>query len=180
MADTGTKEMLDKFFSILQVSPGTTQVNTLHAMCLMPLFNDILGGKMRKFAIKDKLFWQKLIDKCFPWLRFASDESTMNTLLYIGTGVNLPTGDNIATESISYDISKGQKMVSPRVMGNYFWIAVPAGYSLSRVNNLNFGGDFIGASGFKMESKVIKNGHYNFYWLVSKVPFKSTYQIILK
>lgn len=181
MADTGTKETLDIFFNKLQVSPGTTQVNTLHAMCLMPLFEDLLGGKLKRYASKDKSFWQKLIDKCFPWLRFSCDTSSaMNTLLYIGTSINLPDGDNIATESISYDISKNQKMISPRVMGNYFWIAVPTGYALSRTNNLSFDGDFINASGFKMESKVIRNGYYNFYWLKAVIPLRSTYQIILK
>lgn len=181
MVDTGTKETLDRFFAALQVSPGTTKVNALHTMCLMPLFEDLLGGKMKKFATKDKCFWQKLLDRCFPWLQFTSDTSSaMNTLLYIGTGVNLPDGDNIATESISYDISKNQNMISPRVMGNYFWIAVPSGYALSKVNNLDFSGDFIKASGFKMESKIIKNGQYNLYWLKSLIPFRSTYQIILK
>lgn len=181
MADTGVKETLDGFFAALQVSPGTMQVNKLHAMCLMPLFEDLLGGKLKAFAQKDKKFWQCLMDKCFPRLRFASDTtSAMNTLLYTGTANTLPDAAYIPSLSTSYDISKKVRMVTPRVMGKYFWIAVPAGYALSRVNNLSVEGDWMSASIFKMESRIINNGHYNLYWLKARVPIKSTYQIILK
>lgn len=180
MADTGTKETLDTFFNKLQVSPGTTQVNTLHAMCLMPLFEDLLGGKLKGYASKDKSFWQKLIDKCFPWLRFSCDTSAMNTRLYTGTGDEKPTGATIPTTSIGYDIDKTARLITPQLVGKYFWVALPNGYSLSRINNLSFAGDYIGLSVFKKEAITINNGQYTLYWFKSPLPFKSTFQIILK
>lgn len=180
MADTGVTTILGNFFETLKVSPGTVNVNELHAMCLMPLFNDLFGGKMKDKALKDKSFWQKFMDRCFPNLRFSNDTTCANTIMYVGT-VNGGFDDTIIlNNSITYDISKTDKIISPRVIGTHFWIAVPSGVALSRVNNLDFTGDFIPASGFKLESKTIKNGQYNLYWLKSKIPFNSTYQIILK
>ena len=179
MADTGVNATLDNFFETLKVSPGTVNLNELHAMCLMPLFNDLLGGKMRDKALKDKSFWQKFMDRCFPNLRFTADKSCANTIMYIGTADSF-NDSIILSNSITYDISTANKIISPRVTGTYFWIALPSGFALSRVNNLDFTGDFIPASGFKMESRTIKNGQYNLYWLKSRIPFKSTYQIILK
>lgn len=181
MADTGVNDILNGYFDRLKVSVGTTDVNTLHAMCLMPLLNDILGGKMTDIASKDKSFWQKFIDKCFPNLRFSKDSNCMNTMLYAGTSVSaLPSAEDIPLQGLSYDVSTGIKMLTPRITGNYFWIAVPDGLALSKVNNTDFAGDLIPASGFKRENITIHNGQYSLYWLKSKIPFKSTYQIILK
>lgn len=181
MADTGVTDSLNGYFDGLKVSVGTTNINTLHAMCLMPLLNDILGGKMRDHASKDKTFWQKFIDRCFPNLKFASDSNCANTMLYVGTSTeSLPQASEIPTKGLSYDISSGKRLLTPRITGAYFWIAIPDGIILSKVNNTDFTGDFIPASGFKRESIIIQNGHYSLYWLKSRIPFKSTYQIILK
>ncbi len=179
MADTGVNEVLGNFFEILKISPGTVNLNKLHAMCLMPLFNDLLGGKMKDMALKDKSFWQKFMDRCFPNLGFSSDSTCANTTLYVGTA-DVFNDTIILNNSATYDISKSNRMISPRVTGTYFWIAVPAGFALSKANNLDFAGDCIPASGFKMEARTIRNGQYYLYWLKSRIPFKSTYQIILK
>ena len=52
--DNGVREALENFFSILQVSPGTIKLNELHRMCLMPLLNDILGGKLYEYVTDDE------------------------------------------------------------------------------------------------------------------------------
>lgn len=181
MADTGVKEVLDGFFAKLQTSPGTTEVNTIHAMCLMPLFEDLLGGKMKSFALKDKKFWQSLINKCFPGLRFASDTSSaMNSILYVGTADQLPAHNNIPSVSLGYDIKKAPRIISPNVTGKKFWVAIPIGYTLDRLNNLSFGGDWIEGSKLIMENITINNGQYHLYWWDSVVAARCIYQIILK
>ena len=180
MTDTGVNKTLDEFFTYLQATPGSNRVNVIHSMCLMPLFNDLLGGKMKKFALKDKRFWESLIRKCFPNLKFSKDEAAMNTILYTGTANELPTSNNIPSKSIKYDLSKGQKLITPAVIGKKFWIAIPVGYSLDRLNNLSFGGDWIEGNKLLMENTTINNGQYHLYWWDSIVPAMSTYQIILK
>ncbi len=181
MANTGTLDTINRYFDTLKVSPGTVNLNALHAMCLMPLLNDLFGGKMKDYAVKDKSFWLKFMEKCFPNLHFGTESSCANTVLYVGTFDTAPTSSTIIlSNSETYDLSNNTKIISPRVTGTYFWVAVPSGYSLSRVENLNFAGDFIPASGFTRENTTIKNGQYSLYWLKSRIPFKSTYQIILK
>ena len=46
--------------------------------------------------------------------------------------------------------------------------------------NLNFAGDAIPSTGFTQTNMVIKNGNYIVYYLKARVPFNSTYKIILK
>ena len=180
MVDTGVKQTLDGFFNQLKVSPGTTQVNLIHTMCLMPLFEDILGGKMKDCALKDKKFWEKLLAKCFPNLRFSKDGEMRNTILYVGTADQLPTSNEIPAKSLRYDINSTSRIVSPNVTGKVFWVAVPAGYALDRLNNLSFGGDWIEGNKLLMESTTINNGQYYLYWWNSVIEARCIYQIILK
>lgn len=181
MTSTGVNETLGMFFKSLQVSPGSTEVNKIHSMCLMPLFEDLLGGKMKTFALKDKCFWNKLLEKCFPNLQFSKDtDSAMNSILYTGTANSLPTSNDIPAHSISYDINKAGRLVTPKVNGTKFWVAVPYGFSLEGLNNLSFSGDYVEGSKMLMESTNINNGHYHLYWWDSVIPAKCIYQIILK
>lgn len=183
MVDTGVKYTLDNYFETLKVSPGTTQVNKLHAMCLMPLFNDLLGGKLKSFAVKDKSFWQKLMDRCFPYLHFGNECDAMgNNILYVGSANSAPSSAVILANSMTYDLSKSARLISPEGLsiGTYYWVAVPAGRQLSRINNLDFSGDYLPATKFTTEPMTINNGQYIVYYIKSRMPLKTTYQIILR
>lgn len=181
MADTGTKLTLDNFFEFLQATPASNSLNKIQAMCLIPLFEDLLGGKLKKFALKEKRFWQEFMRKCFPNLDFTKDCGGLsNYTIYAGTADSLPEASSIPDLSVSFDASKDNMMVTPRITGVVFWVAIPTGLMLSRVNNLNFDGDYIDASGFRLQNITINNSQYYLYWLKSRIPFMSTYQIILK
>lgn len=182
MDRTGTYNMVNRYTESLKKSSMTQKVNKLHKMCLVPFLKDVLSyeGKLRRYVTeKDKMFWGKFLSCCFAGLRFEDSNGVMNIPIYIGTA-NFFDVSIILSNSLIYTTEQTDQMVSERVTGNYFWIALPAGYSLDRAENMNFAGDAIPASGFIQTAMVINNGNYNVYYLKSRIPFNSTYRIILK
>ena len=103
----------------------------------------------------------------------------MNIPIYIGTADAFDV-TNIINNSVVYTTEQKSQLISRRATGNYFWIALPSGYALDRAENLNFAGDAIPSTGFTQTNMVIKNGNYIVYYLKARVPFNSTYKIILK
>ena len=182
MDRTGTYNMVNRYTESLKKSSMTQKVNRLHKMCLMPFLKDLLSydGRLRKYVTeKDKIFWGKFLSCCFAGLRFEDSTGSMNIPIYIGTSDTFNEAVVLAN-SVVYSTEQIDRLISNRVTGTYFWIALPSGYALDRAMNLNFSGDAIPSAGFKQTSMVLKNGNYTVYYLKSVIPFKSTYRIILK
>ena len=182
MDRTGTYNMVNRYTESLKKSSMTQKVNKLHKMCLMPFLKDLLSydGRLRKYVTeKDKVFWGKFLSCCFAGLRFEDSTGTMNIPIYIGTA-NTFNEAAVLVNSVVYSTEQTNQLISDRVVGTYFWIALPSGYALDKAMNLNFSGDAIPSTGFKQTSMVLKNGNYTVYYLKSLIPFNSTYRIILK
>ena len=96
---------------------------------------------------------------------------------YVGSDNNYPSPDIILSQSECYTFDVNSTIVSQRVMGNYFWVVIPYGYSLERANNLNFSGDYIPGSGFCKEPLTLNDRLYNRFYLHSVIPFNSTYEL---
>ena len=182
MDNTGTYNMVNGYTESLKKSSMTQKVNRLHKMCLLPFLKDLLSyeGRLRKFVTdKDKVFWNKFLSCCFAGLKFEDRSPVMNLPIYIGTA-NIFDAATIISNSIVYTTEQKSQLISNRVVGNYFWIALPSGYALDRAENMNFAGDAIPATGFTQTNMVLRNGNYVVYYLKARIPFKSTYRIILK
>lgn len=159
----------------------TQKVNGLHKMCLMPFLKDLLSyeGRLRKYVTeKDRIFWEKFLSCCYAGLKFEGSKA-MGIPIFIGSADTFDV-NSILNNSVEYSTEQKGQLISNRVMGYYFWIALPSGYALDRVDNLNFTGDSIQATGFKQTNLVLRNGNYAVYYLKARIPFKSTYRIILK
>lgn len=184
MDRTGTYNMVNQYTEALKKSSMTQKVNKLHKMCLLPFLKDMLSvnGRLRKHVTeKDKVFWGKFLSCCFAGLKFDNGECMHNLPIYIGSAnATSPTESVILANSLVYTTDQKSSLISNRVLGTLFWIALPAGYSLEKADNLNFAGDSIPASGFTRINMTISNGNYVVYFLKSRIPFKSTYRIILK
>ena len=183
MDRTGTYNMVNRYTESLKKSSMTQKVNKLHKMCLLPFLNDVLSyeGRLRKYVTdKDKVFWGKFLSCCFAGLKFDNGDMTKNIPIYIGYANTDFDEDIIISNSVVYTTDQRNTLISQRVMGTRFWIALPSGFALERADNLNFAGDSIPASGFMQTNMTIKNGQYTVYYLKSRIPFKSTYRIILK
>lgn len=181
MDRTGTYNMVNNYTKALKKSSMTQKVNKLHKMCLVPFLKDLLSydGKLRKYVTdKDKVFWGKFLSCCFAGLKFE-DSKTMSLPIFIGSADTFDVSA-VLNNSIEYTTEQTSQLISNRVMGTYFWVALPSGYALSKANNLNFAGDSIPATGFIQTNLVLRNGNYTVYYLKSRIPFKSTYRIILK
>ena len=181
MDKTGTYNMVNRYTESLKKSSMTQKVNKLHKMCLMPFLKDLLSyeGRLRKYVTdKDKVLWGKFLSCCYTGLKFE-DGMAMNIPIFIGSA-NTFDVNSILANSVEYSTEQKNQLISDRVMGTYFWIALPSGYALNRVDNLNFAGDSIPATGFRQTNLVLRNGNYVVFYLKSIVPFRSTYQIILK
>ena len=96
---------------------------------------------------------------------------------YVGFDNNYPSPDIILSKSECFDFDVNSTIVSQRVMGNYFWVVIPYGYSLERANNLNFGGDYIPGSGFRKEPILLNAKLYNRFYLISTIPLRNTYEL---
>lgn len=182
MDRTGTYDMVNNYTKALKKSSMTQKVNKLHKMCLVPFLKDLLSydGKLRKFVTdKDKVFWEKFLSCCFAGLKFENESAAMKLPIYIGSANTLDVA-SIVGNSIEYDTEQTGQLISDRVMGTFFWVALPSGYTLDRAVNLNFGGDYIAGSRFKQTALVIRNGNYKVCYFETTVPLKSTYKIILK
>lgn len=182
MDRTGTYNMVNRYTESLKKANMTQKVNQLHKMCLIPFLKDVLSyeGRLRKFVTdKDKVFWKKFLSCCFAGLKFEENSGIMNLPIYIGTS-NVFDESTILSSSIIYTTEQKNQLISDRITHNYFWIALPAGLALDRAVNLNFQGDAIPVSGFRQTSMVLRNGNYTVYYLKARIPFKSTYRIILK
>lgn len=182
MDNTGTYNMVNKYTASLKKSSMTQKVNKLHKMCLVPFLKDLLDkeGRLRRFVTeKDKVFWNRFLSCCFAGLKFDDSSTPMNIPIYIGTADTFDV-TNVVNNSVVYNTEQRAQLISRRVTGNYFWIALPSGYALNRAENLNFAGDAIPSTGFTQTNMVIKNGNYIVYYLKARVPFNSTYKIILK
>lgn len=174
--------MVNRFTESLKRSSMTQKVNRLHKMCLLPFLKDLLSfdGRLRRYVTdKDKVFWNKFLSCCYAGLRFETEASVMNLPIYIGTS-DVFDEASIINNSVVFDTSQKDQLISSRATGNYFWVALPSGYSLSRAENLNFAGDVIPVAGFKSTNMTIQNGNYTVFYLKSRIPFNSTYRIILK
>ena len=181
MDRTGTYNMVNNYTKALKKSSMTQNVNKLHKMCLVPFLKDLLSydGKLRKYVTdKDKVFWGKFLSCCFAGLKFE-DSKTMSLPIFIGSADTFDAS-SVLNNSVEYTTEQTSQLISDRVMGTYFWIALPSGYALDKANNLNFAGDSIPATGFMQTNLVLRNGNYTVYYLKSRIPFKSTYRIILK
>lgn len=181
MDRTGTYNMVNRYTESLKKSSMTQKVNKLHKMCLMPFLKDLLSydGRLRKYVTdKDKVFWGKFLSCCFAGLKFE-DSKTMSLPIFIGSADTFDVSA-VLNNSVEYTTEQTSQLISDRVMGTYFWVALPSGYALSKADNLNFAGDSIPATGFMQTNLVLRNGNYSVYYLKSRIPFKSTYRIILK
>lgn len=181
MDKTGTYNMVNRYTESLKKSSMTQKMNKLHKMCLMPFLKDLLSyeGRLRKYVTeKDKVLWGKFLSCCYAGLKFE-DSTVMSIPIFIGSA-NTFDVNSILANSVEYSTEQKNQLISDRVMGTYFWVALPSGYALDRVNNLNFAGDSIPATGFRQTNLVLRNGNYIVFYLKSIVPFRSTYQIILK
>lgn len=182
MDRTGTYNMVNRYTESLKKSSMTQKVNKLHKMCLMPFLKDLLSyeGRLRKYVTdKDKVFWGKFLSCCFAGLKFEESSGIMNLPIYIGTA-DVFDESAVISNSVVYTTEQTNQLISNRVIGNYFWVALPSGYALDKAMNLNFSGDAIPASGFRQTNMVLMNGNYTVHYLKSVIPFKSTYRIILK
>lgn len=181
MDRTGTYNMVNRYTESLKKSSMTQKVNKLHKMCLVPFLKDLLSydGRLRKYVTdKDKVFWGKFLSCCFAGLKFE-DSKTMSLPIFIGSADTFDVSA-VLNNSVEYTTEQTSQLISDRVMGTYFWVALPSGYALDKANNLNFAGDSIPATGFMQTNLVLRNGNYTVYYLKSRIPFKSTYRIILK
>lgn len=186
MDNTGTFYAVNNFTVMLRKSSMTQNVNELHKACLLPFLKDVLSleGRLRKYVTeKDKKVWNNFISSCFPSLQFESSctkqEDTMTGNIYVGTANTLPSADRIPALSKVFSIVGSGQVVSDRVTGNFFWIAVPATMALSSVDNLNFRGDYIALEKFTRLSVVIDSAPYNIYYTKSVIPLMSTYNITI-
>ena len=184
MDSTGTLNAINRYTAALRNSSMSQKVNELHRMCLLPLLKDILsaGGRLRKFVTKDdRKIWDSFILNCFPDLRFESVcEQTMGGYIYVGTADSLPEGSQIPSLSREFNTSVSKYIASDRVTGTYFWIAIPYGMTLKRVDNINFQGDWIEISKFTKISSTIRNTQYYIYYVNSSIPLMSTYKITVE
>ena len=182
MDRTGTYNMVNRYTESLKKSSMTQKVNKLHKMCLMPFLKDLLSydGRLRKYVTdKDKVFWGKFLSCCYAGLKFEDSTGTMNLPIFIGTADTFDAS-TVLSNSVEYSTEQTNQLISNRVTGTYFWIALPSGYALDKAVNLNFSGDAIPSTGFMQTNLVLRNGNYSVYYLKSRIPFKSTYRIILK
>lgn len=173
--------MINRYTDSLKKSSMTQKVNKLHKMCLVPFLKDFLSydGRLRKYVTeKDKVFWSKFLSCCYAGLKFE-DSKPMGIPIFIGSADTFDV-NAILNNSVEYTTEQTGQLISDRVMGHYFWIALPSGYALDRADNLNFAGDAIPSTGFMHTNLVLRNGNYTVYYLESIIPFKSTYRIILK
>lgn len=181
MDRTGTYNMVNRYTESLKKSSMTQKVNKLHKMCLMPFLKDLLSyeGRLRKYVTdKDKVFWGKFLSCCFAGLKFE-DGKTMSLPIFIGSADTFDASA-VLNNSVEYTTEQTSQLISDRVVGTYFWIALPSGYAIDKAVNLDFAGDSIPATGFMRTNLVLRNGNYTAYYLKSRIPFKSTYRIILK
>ena len=181
MDKTGTYNMVNRYTESLKKSSMTQKVNKLHKMCLIPFLKDLLSyeGRLRKYVTeKDKVLWGKFLSCCYAGLKFE-DSTVMSIPIFIGSADTFDVS-SILSNSVEYSTEQKNQLISNRVMGTYFWIALPSGYALDRAENLNFAGDAIPATGFKQTNLVLRNGNYAVFYLKARIPFKSTYRIILK
>lgn len=181
MDRTGTYNMVNRYTESLKKSSMTQKVNKLHKMCLMPFLKDLLSynGRLRKYVTdKDKVLWGKFLSCCFAGLKFE-DSKTMSLPIFIGSADTFDV-NAVLNNSVEYTTEQISQLISDRVMGTYFWIALPSGYAIDKAVNLDFAGDSIPATGFMRTNLVLRNGNYTAYYLKSRIPFKSTYRIILK
>ena len=183
MDKTGTYKMVNKYTESLKKSSMTQKVNKLHKMCLVPFLKDLLSleGRLRKFVTdKDRIFWEKFLSCCYAGLKFEERGSTMGVNIYIGYSDDFPSEDTIVNTATVYSTDNINNLISDRILGKYFWIAVPTGYAVDRVENLSVAGDYISSSYFKVENITLSNGNYVLYSTKTVVPLKSVYKIILK
>lgn len=181
MDRTGTYNMVNRYTESLKKSSMTQKVNKLHKMCLMPFLKDLLSydGRLRKYVTdKDKVFWGKFLSCCFAGLKFE-DSKTMSLPIFIGSADTFDVSA-VLNNSVEYTTEQTSQLISDRVMGTYFWVALPSGYAIDKAVNLDFAGDSIPETGFMRTNLVLRNGNYTAYYLKSRIPFKSTYRIILK
>ena len=181
MDRTGTYNMVNRYTESLKKSSMTQKVNKLHKMCLMPFLKDLLSydGRLRKYVTdKDKVFWGKFLSCCFAGLKFE-DSKAMSLPIFIGSADTFDAS-TVLNNSVEYTTEQTGQLISNRVMGTYFWIALPSGYALDKAVNLDFAGDVIPSIGFKQTNLVLRNGNYTVHYLKSRIPFRSTYRIILK
>lgn len=184
MDNTGTLNTINRYTAALRSSSMSQKVNELHKMCLLPLLKDILSfeGRLRKFVTRnDRKIWDNFILSCYPDLKFESAcGQTMNGYIYVGTADYLPGESEIVSLSKEFNTSVSKYIASDRVTGTYFWIAVPYGMTLKRVDNMSFQGDWIEISKFTKISSTIRNTQYYIYYVNSSIPLMSTYKITVE
>lgn len=183
MDKTGTYNMVNRYTESLKKSSMTQKVNKLHKMCLMPFLKDLLSyeGRLRKYVTeKDKILWGKFLSCCYAGLKFEDASSMIPISIYIGYSDAFPNESIILDNAIVYPTDNVNNLISNRVMGHYFWIALPSGYSLERADNLSVNGDYIKGVYFKTTNITIRNGNYRLYYIQSTVPLKSMYKIIVR
>lgn len=184
MDNTGTLNTINRYTAALRSSSMSQKVNELHKMCLLPLLKDILSfeGRLRKFVTRnDRKIWDNFILNCYPDLKFESAcGQTMNGYIYVGTEDYLPGENEIVSLSKEFNTSVSKYIASDRVTGTYFWIAVPYGMTLKRVDNMSFQGDWIELSKFTRVPRTIRNTQYYVYYVHSTIPLMSTYKITVE
>lgn len=206
MANVNTLNILNNFFERMKFSPGSMEVNSLKRMCIVPLLKDIISGTMSNLSCGHKQFWQKFIAKCYPDMNMVyttskssggssgggggttpitpdtpdtPTPSTTNRVVYVGSARNLPSGNNIPSYSTAYDLSKPGVVPTVMTSGTFLWIAVPSGMSVSRVDNMEFAGDYIPMSRFRKNIVTIHNAPHTLYYIESAIPMMTNYKITI-
>lgn len=185
MDSTGTYQVANEYTYMLKKASMTTKVNSLRKMCLLPFLKDILSkeGNLRKYVSdKDKKIWNKFLSCCFPELSFEQICSMPSNLIYIGNGNESPLNVNIPERSVAYSTDDTSSLISEMVHGRYFWVALPYGLSLMKIEAVNDGGlpDTLDLSLFSRVDTTINNGQYNLFFVKARIPLQRIYKITVK
>ena len=148
MDKTGTLAYANTYIDTLRSSLRTIRIQELRHICLLTLLEDILAGDMKTFALADKAFWIKFLNKCFPFLHFETEDNMKEWYVYIGTGEALPeNGTDLVKTSVRYNLLdpniRSNGIVTQRITGRYFWIATAGDHEVESIDNTNFQGDFL-------------------------------------
>lgn len=188
MVNIDVLSVANGYFEFLRRSCGTVSMGELKRLCLLPLLKDIVNGRLSFYVTEnDEIAINNYIRECFPELLSGDSDFTMTYLIYSGTSDSFPTNNVIKNSSITY-ASTEERVISPQVVGRYFWIAVPSDITIEKVANRlfkytpdfkdrSFVGDYIPIDLFETFSTNIDGLNYTVYYTKSTICLNSTYLI---
>ena len=95
---------------------------------------------------------------------------------YVGFDNAYPSVDVILEKSDSSYFDVNSTIATQEAKGIYLWAVIPHGYSVERMNNLDFAGDYLLGSAFRKEPIVINNRLYNRFYIQAVLPFNTRYE----